>query len=156
NQMTQAEEVPPTGAPGTADSMTYVRLDRDSTGNVVSGAVSFNVNYSMGTAQTFSGLHIHNAKIGVNGAVVINSQISGTNTVVTNAGGFGSINREISISATDPAFDYMRGLVENPENYYINIHTTPQFPGGIIRSQLAKETYHFKTNMTTANEVPPV
>src|SRR6185295_17919276 len=54
----------------------------------------------------------------------------------------------------DAAFDYLRGLIENPENYYVNIHTT-QFPGGIIRAQITKETYHFRTNMTRDNEVPP-
>jgi hypothetical protein len=85
---------------------------------------------------------------------VINTGLSGTNTVVTTTGG-GSINREIEIHSTDSAFDFLRGLVENPELYYINIHTT-QFPGGVIRSQLARETYHFKTNMSPANEVPPV
>ena len=52
NLMTQAEEVPPSGTVGTANSMTYVRLDRDSTGNVVSGAISFNVNYNSGTTAT--------------------------------------------------------------------------------------------------------
>src|SRR5262249_53698110 len=56
---------------------------------------------------------------------------------------------------TDAAFDFMRGLLENPENYYVNIHTTT-FGGGAIRSQLTKETYHFKTLMSPANEVPPV
>jgi hypothetical protein len=155
NQMTQAEENPPTGVPGTANSMTFVRLDRDSTGNVVSGAVSFNVTYEMGSAQTFTGLHIHNGKIGVNGPVVINTGLSGANTVVTNAEGIGFINRVVEIASTDTAFDFLRGLVENPENYYINIHTT-QFGGGVVRAQLAKETYHFKTNMSTANEVPPI
>src|SRR5439155_14878082 len=109
----------------------------------------------MGSAQTFTGLHIHNGKIGVNGAVVINTGLSATNTVVTNATGSGSINREVLIASTDTAFDFLRGLVENPENYYVNIHTTV-FPGGVIRAQLAKETYHFKTNMSTANEVPPI
>jgi len=156
NQMTQAEENPPTGVPGTANSMTYVRVDRDSTGNVTGGAVSFNINYNMGSQQTFTGFHIHNGKIGVNGPVVISTGLSGTNTVVTNATGTGSINIEVPISASDPPFDYLRGLVENPENYYVNIHTLPPFQGGIIRAQLAKETYHFKTNMTTANEVPPI
>jgi len=154
NQMTQAEENPPTGVTGTANSMTYVRLDRDSTGNVTGGAVSFNINFNMGSQQTFTGFHIHNGKIGVNGPVVINTGLSPTNTVVTNAEGTGSINREVSISASDPPFDFLRGLVENPENYYVNIHTTV-FTGGVIRAQLAKETYHFKTNMSTANEVMP-
>src|SRR5262249_37320554 len=107
NQMTQAEENPPTGVPGTANSMTYVRLDRDSTGNVTGGAVSFNINYNMGSQQTFTGFHIHNGKIGVNGPVVISTGLSGTNTVVTNATGTGSINIEVPISASDPPFDYL-------------------------------------------------
>src|SRR2546425_1856863 len=96
NQMTQAEDNPPTGVSGVSNSMTYVRIDRDSTGNVVGGAVSFNLNYNMGGPTTFTGLHIHNAKIGVNGPVVINTGISGTNPVTSTAG-FGSINREIEI-----------------------------------------------------------
>src|SRR5215467_9277920 len=127
NQMTQAEENPPTGVAGGANSMTYVRIDRDSTGNATGGAVSFNANYSLAGPQTFTGFHIHNAKIGVNGPVVINTGLSGTNTVVSPTGS-GSINREVAISATDSAFDFLRGLVENPENYYVNIHTTA-FPG---------------------------
>jgi len=154
NQMTQAEENPPTGVSGAANSMTYVRIDRDSTGNVVSGAVSFNLNYAMGAPTTFTGLHIHNAKVGVNGPVVINTGISGTIPVISTAGA-GSIVREIEIRPTDSAFDFLRGLVENPENYYVNIHTT-DFPGGVVRAQLARETYHFKANMSPANEVPPI
>jgi hypothetical protein len=156
NQMTQAEENPPTGVNGFADSMTYVRIDRDSTGNVVGGAVSFNVHaHQMDAGTTFTGLHIHNGKVGVNGPVVINTGLSATNTVTADAGGDSSISREIEIRPADSAFDFLRGLVENPENYYVNIHTT-QFPGGVVRSQLARETYHFKANMSTANEVPPV
>jgi hypothetical protein len=153
NLMTQAEEVPPTGVSGTANSMTYARVDRDSTGNVTGGEVSFNLNYDMGSAQTFTGLHIHNARLGSMGTVVINTGLNTANPVVTNAQGFGSINREVSSASFD--IEFLRGLLENPENYYVNIHT-PQFTNGVIRAQLARETYHFKTNMTTANEVPPV
>src|SRR5262249_31683882 len=147
---------PPTGVAGGANSMTYVRVDRDSTGNVTGGVVSFNLNYSLDGQQTFTGLHIHNAKIGVNGPVVINTGLSGANSVSSPTGG-GSISREVTISSTEnpTALDYLRGLVEVPENYYVNIHTTV-FGGGIIRAQLAKETYHFKTNMSPANEVPAI
>src|SRR5215467_7253882 len=106
NQMTQAEENPPTGVTGTANSMTYVRIDRDSTGNVVSGAVSFNLNYDMGGAVTFTGLHIHNGKVGVNGPVVINSGLSGTNPIVTTTGA-GSIVQVVEIASTDTAFDFL-------------------------------------------------
>jgi hypothetical protein len=157
NLMTQAEENPPTNVPGVSNSMTYVRVDRDSTGNVVSGVVSFNLNFNMsGGPVTFTGLHIHNGKIGVNGSVVINTGIGSGPTSVTAADGIGSVNREVPIDSSSPlALDSLRGLIENPENYYVNIHST-QFPGGIIRAQLAQETYRFKANMTAGNEVPPI
>src|SRR5262245_17572695 len=154
NQMTQAEENPPTGVSGTANSRTSIQVDRDSTGNVTGGTVSFNVKYAMGGPVTFTGLHIHNGKIGVNGPVVINTGLSGTNTVVS-ADGNGVISRDVPITSSDTAFDYLRGVIEKPENYYVNIHTTT-FPGGIIRAQLLKETYHFKANMSPSNEVPPI
>src|SRR5262249_18028417 len=41
--MTQAEENPPTNISATANSMTIVKVTRDSTGNITSGNVSFNV-----------------------------------------------------------------------------------------------------------------
>ena len=158
NLMTQAEENPPTNVPGVAESMTYLRVDRDSTGNVVSGAASFNLNLNMGGGGpvTFTGLHIHNGKIGVNAPVVINTGIGSGAASVISADGFGSINREVAIDSSNTvALDSLRGLIENPENYYVNIHTT-QFPGGIIRAQLVQETYHFKANMAAGNEVPPI
>jgi len=108
NQMTQAEEVPPTGLPGVSNSMTYVAVDRDSTGNIVGGNVSFNLNYSMGSQQTFTGLHIHNGKAGANGPVVINTLLSG---VVTNPEGFGSINRLVNIGSSDAPLEYLRCLI---------------------------------------------
>jgi hypothetical protein len=156
NLMTQAEENPPTGVPGTANSMMLIGVNRDSTGNIASGAVSFNITYNMGSVQTFTGLHIHRGKIGVNGPVVIDTRLNAGGNVVTHEEGVGFINREVQISPTETnAFEALRGLLENPENYYVNIHTT-QFGGGVVRAQLSKETYYFKTNMSTANEVPPV
>lgn len=156
NLMTQAEENPPTAVTGTANSMTTARVDRDASGNITSGSVRFNVAYNMGSAQTFTGLHIHNGRIGVNGGVVINTGLSAANTVATNASGTGDpIIRDVAIASTDASLESLRGLIESPESYYVNIHSV-QFGGGIVRSQLVKETYHFKTAMTTANEVPPV
>lgn len=157
NQMTGAEETPVTNTGGYANSMTYVRADRDSTGNIVSGAVSFNLNFNMnGGPVTFTGFHIHNGKFSVAAPVVISTGIAGGANSVTSDTGNGSIRREVAIDTSNPtALDSLRGLIQNPELYYVNLHTTV-FPGGVIRAQLAQETYHFKANMTTANEVPPV
>jgi hypothetical protein len=155
--MSGAEENPPVPTPGTANSMTLVSVTRDNTGNIVSGTVSFNVAYSgFGGPVTFTGLHIHNAAIGVNGSVVINTGIGSGANSVTDDDGVGSVNREVAVDAnTATALTAMKGLLANPEQYYVNIHTTT-FGGGIIRSQLALETYHFKTTMTPANENPPI
>jgi len=156
NTMNGAEEVPPTNTGAVAYSMTYVRADRDSTGNIVSGAVSFNANFNMNGPTTFTGFHIHNQKFGVNGSVVINTGIGAGAASVVSDTGVGAINRVVNIdSSNQTALDALRGLVQNPELYYVNLHTTV-FTGGIIRQQLAQETYHFKTNMSTANEVPPI
>jgi hypothetical protein len=135
--------------------MTYVRVDRDSTGNVTGGTLSFNVKYNMGGPVTFNGWHIHNGKIGVNGPVVINTGLGGSDAVVTPANGNGSISRDVNSSSSDNSFDYLRGVIESPENYYVNLHSTT-FPNGVIRAQLAKETYRYKTNMSPSNEVPPI
>ncbi|MBI4473783.1 MAG: CHRD domain-containing protein, partial [Acidobacteria bacterium] len=155
NQMTGAEETPPVTTSAVANAMTYIRVDRNTTGQIIGGAVSFNVNYNMGGGPvTFTGLHIHNGKFGVAAAAVISSGI-GSNNPIVDEDGIGSINIEVAVTpANATAFDSLRGLIENPENYYINLHTTT-FPNGIVRAQLAREKYHFKTPMTTANEVPP-
>jgi hypothetical protein len=156
NLMTGAEETPPVSTPGFSYSMTYVRADRDSTGNVTGGAVSFNANFHMGFAPvTFVGFHIHNGRFGVGAGVVISTGIGGGANSVTFASGTGSINREIAVDPSNStAFDALRGLVENPEFYYVNLHT-PEFPSGIVRAQLAMEKYRFKVNLSPANEVPP-
>jgi len=156
--MTQAEEVPNSGTPATANTMTVAKVTRDGTGNITGGTVSFNVAYSgFGGTVTFTGLHIHNQVFGMNGGVVINTGLSGTNSV-TDDDGNGSVNRDVAIDsspATATALAALKGLLATPENYYVNIHTTT-FPGGIIRSQLARETYHYVTAMSPAKEVPVV
>jgi hypothetical protein len=154
NQMTGAEENPPVATSGVGNSITYIRYDRDAAGNVVSGAVSFNVNFNMGGGPViFTGLHIHNGAFGVNGPIVINTGINANNPVIDDDG-VGSISREVNITS-GTELEALRGLADNPEAYYVNLHTTVN-PGGVVRAQLERETYRFRTAMTTANEVPPI
>src|SRR6185295_7307399 len=114
-------------SPGVANTMTIAKVTRDTTGNITNGTVSFNVAYSnFGAQQTFTGLHIHNQIFGVSGSVFINTGISGGNPVVSPADGNGSVNRDVVVDATtaNNALGALRGLLANPENYYVNIHTT--------------------------------
>jgi hypothetical protein len=64
--------------------------------------------------------HIHNAPAGVNGPIVV-PLTPPTSGSVTDC------------ATADPAL--ARDIVQNPENYYVNVHTTV-FPGGAIRGQL--------------------
>jgi hypothetical protein len=159
--MTQAEEVPNSGTPATANTMTIAKVTRDGTGNITGGTVSFNVAFSgFGGTVTFTGLHIHNQIFGVNGGVVINTGITGVaqGNSVTDDDGDGSINRDVTIDSLTlggTSLTALKGLLANPENYYVNIHTTT-FGGGIIRAQLAREIYHYVTAMSPAKEVPVV
>jgi len=70
--------------------------------------------------------HIHKAPAGTNGNIVVN--------FATSASAFvnGELRGSIAIADTELVED----LIANPENYYVNVHTTAN-PTGAIRGQLA-------------------
>lgn len=70
--------------------------------------------------------HIHHAAAGVNGGIVVNFATSASTFVN------GELRGSIAISDASLVED----LVANPENYYVNVHTSA-FPSGAIRGQLA-------------------
>lgn len=133
--MSPANEVPPiTGLDASAPAQVVVHTVRNDAGDVVAGAVVFDVNYRFPGDTTFTGLHVHDGPAGQNGPVTISSGLSGTNTVAT-ATGFGNIYRTVTVSTTG-GLATLNSLIKNPENHYVNLHTTVN-PGGVIRSQLA-------------------
>src|SRR5437867_2929192 len=62
-----------------------VRVNRDAAGAINSGAVTFDVDYRFGSAVTITGMHIHQAVAGQNGAVVIDSGINGSSRAISGA-----------------------------------------------------------------------
>lgn len=64
--------------------------------------------------------HIHKGKAGVNGPVVVPLQLPGN----------GSNNKCVLIKT-----DLFKSMMQNPSNYYVNVHTK-QYPNGAIRGQL--------------------
>ena len=151
--MTGSEEIPFNPTTGTSNSLITLRATRDAAGTITGGTTTFDLDYNFPGAQTFTGLHIHNQKIGVNGSVFINTGISGGSPVVDEDGA-GNITREVTITGVNPLAAFA-GLFENPELFYVNIHTN-LFPGGIIRAQLGYETYHFRPTLSPSNEVPAI
>jgi hypothetical protein len=90
--------------------------------NPGTGQVCFELSVS-GIALPASGAHIHVAPAGSPGPVVVPltpPDESGTSS------GCVSASRELIIA-----------IIQNPEAYYVNVHTT-EFPPGAVRGQLSK------------------
>ncbi len=104
----------------------------------------------------FTGLHIHSGAAQVAGPVVIPSGLQGP-VSPTAAGGTGVLHYESEVDLTAAgAFDAVNGVINNPSNYYMNVHTT-EAPGGAIRGQLMRtDKMEFQVDMKTSNEVNPV
>jgi uncharacterized protein (TIGR03437 family) len=130
-----ANEVPPIIRPGSsaAGSFTLHAL-RNADGTIAAGLAVYDVNYRFPGAMRFTGMHIHTGAAGVNGGVVINSPLSAA-TAVETASGSGNLYY-FWTTDTDAGIAAMNGLAANPENYYLNLHSSDN-PAGEVRAQLA-------------------
>jgi hypothetical protein len=116
-----------------AEAPVLVTLDvtRDDSGNITSGAVVFDAQYRFPGAVTIVGFHIHSGQPGQNGPVVISSGVSS----ISDSTGIGKIVKVLSLPTTDTMLGTIKGIVANPGDFYVNIHT-PEHPAGVIRGQL--------------------
>ena len=105
-------EVKPPGAPGGSGTA-------EITLNQGQAEVCFHI--TVATIDTITAAHIHSGAVGTNGPVVVNF-----NPVV---------NGLDNCVSADPAL--MKTIRQNPEAFYINVHTKA-FPAGAIRGQLSK------------------
>jgi uncharacterized protein (TIGR03437 family) len=159
--MSTANEVPPTNVTGSGNATVIVFRGQGPNNTVPLAAALFNLDYSgFAPGTIFTGFHIHNGTAGTNGPVIINTGLSGTNTVTVDSTGGGNLNFLVPMSPLDSNFATEVGTVNSlfstPQNQYINIHTT-QFPGGVMRDQMRPmEDVQFQVNMSPANEVPPI
>ncbi|MCC6368762.1 MAG: CHRD domain-containing protein [Bryobacterales bacterium] len=153
--MSPANEVPAiTGQNASAVAAVTAMRTFDAQGNMNTGLVMFEADYTFDKQVTMTGFHIHSGPKGVNAPVVINTGLANMPSTET---GKGSLLFPVELSMTNKAqLDAMNGLFQDPSNYYVNIHTT-DFPGGVIRSQLRRTDENvFSMNLSPANEVPPV
>jgi hypothetical protein len=108
-----AEEVPPADPDGTGFAAITL--------NVGQGTVCWQLSVS-GIALPATAAHIHVAPVGVSGPVVV--PLSPPNASGTSSG----------CTSADPAL--IQAIIDHPERYYVNVHTT-EFQGGAIRGQLS-------------------
>jgi uncharacterized protein (TIGR03437 family) len=133
--MLPSNEVPPvTGLEARGNAQITVHTLRAADGSVAAGVVVFDVDYRFPEMVQFTGLHIHDGKAETNGPVMINSGITGSNPVISEAG-FGDIYRVVTVSAAS-GIATLNSLVLNPEDHYVNLHSTVN-PAGVVRAQVA-------------------
>lgn len=150
-----ANEVPPvTDLNAAGDAMVLVHVVKDTTGEITSGSVEFQVSFSFPGAVTLTGLHIHNGPAGTNAGVVFNTGV-GPLDPVSEESGRGFVVRQAHVLPSDPAkVELLKALVRDPSQFYVNLHT-PNYPAGAIRGQLRKaEVKVLMAVLSPANEVP--
>ena len=131
--LSPANEIPKVTSTATGVAWLTIGVNRDSSGVITSGSVTFDVNFNTGSATTFTGLHIHRGSSLANGPIVIDSGVTSSSPEVS-ATGIGNITRTVEITSTTGLAD-LADLIKNPGGFYVNLHTTTN-PGGFIRSQL--------------------
>lgn len=135
-RMVPAQENPPLDLKATGDGLLLVHVVRDSSGQVVSGSVDFSVDYSFPGAVTITGLHVHNSPVGVNGGIVIPTDVGSGAAAIQSDTGQGSIRKQAQITPDNTAgVAALRGLLNDPTQFYVNLHTTVN-GGGAMRAQL--------------------
>jgi hypothetical protein len=124
------QEVPPIkGLKANAVGSVTFDLERSATGTITSGEVIFYFNYAFPGSVTITGLHIH---VGPKGTappnnIVVHSGVAS----FTDADGQGNITA--IVTGTPQAT--LQAILDNPRNYYVNLHTSVN-PGGAMREQM--------------------
>jgi CHRD domain-containing protein len=115
--LTGAEEVP---GPGDSDATGQADLRL----NQGKERVCFDVSWAGIDGQVFAG-HIHVGPPGVAGPIVVtlfSGSFAGTDAV--------------SDCVTNVDRDLIKAIRKDPSGYYVNVHSTPNFPNGAVRGQL--------------------
>jgi hypothetical protein len=124
------QEVPPIkGLRADAVGSVTFDLERSSTGAITAGEVIFYFNYSFPGSVNITGLHIH---VGAKGTAPANNIVVSSNIAsFSDADGQGNITAVVT--GTPPAT--LQAILDNPRNYYVNLHTSVN-PGGAMREQM--------------------
>ena len=157
--MQPSNEVPALTDTSSANAIIWVHGVFNQAGIPTSGSIDFDISTKFSSAVTVTGLHIHNAAAGVNGAIVIPTDVNSTDkSIAIDSTGRLRIQKQVQIPSTTPpiALSTVVDMLQNPQNYYVNIHTTVN-PGGAMRGQLLPaDATVLMGLMSPKNEVPPV
>jgi hypothetical protein len=129
--LSPSKEVPAVTSSSKGSGEIEIIARRDANNNILSARVDFRLDYFLGQAESFTGLHIHRNVEGANGAVVVNSGLRGP---LPAAAGNGSLFFQVEVTEAD-GLATLAAIMANPAGFYCNIHTQTN-PGGLMRGQL--------------------
>jgi hypothetical protein len=133
-----ANEVPPitnADASGSGTGTFKMDLTRDSSGTITAATATFTFSLSGFPAGTNIILgHIHTGGPGVTGGAVVSTGLTAANPIVLPNG---SVSNQ-TISGIAVTGTLAQQIIDNPNGYYYNLHTTLN-PGGAVRAQLVKQ-----------------
>ena len=116
---------------GTGTATITLTPTRDAANAITAGTFEFAFTVTgLTTTSNITLAHIHTGAAGVNGGVVVNSNLSAATSIPTPAG---SASFQRSGLTADVAT--INQIVANPAGFYFNVHTTLN-PGGVVRGQL--------------------
>jgi uncharacterized protein (TIGR03437 family) len=147
--MLPSNEVATVTLQGSAMTTVFVHVTKDNTGAVTSGSVDFLTHATFAVANTVTGLHIHAAPAGVNGSIVLPTDVSSIPVI----SGLNNITRQVQVKPGNAVgLAALAGILKDPSQYYANIHTQ-DFGGGAMRGQLQEADYRVLMGiMSSANE----
>jgi hypothetical protein len=132
--LSAANEVPPitnAESAATGDATITITPTRDANNAITGGAVTMAFNMrNLPPTSSITLAHIHTGASGVNGGVLVNTNLSPATAIATPAG---SASFERSGLTADAAT--INSIVANPAGFYFNVHTALN-PGGVARGQL--------------------
>jgi hypothetical protein len=122
-QLSAENEVPTcnAGVDSGATGVAVVQIN-EATGQITYRVVAFNLPAEIAGPSTGAHIHVQNPDSAI-GPIVVHFERTGLNTGLVAAG-----------TTTNPTV--AAAILANPENYYVNVHTTA-CPTGTIRGQLA-------------------
>jgi hypothetical protein len=133
-----ANEVPPVtnaDASGSGSGTFKLDLTRDASGAITAAKATFVFSLTGFPAGTNVILgHIHTGGPGATGSPVVNTGLTAANPIVL---ANGSVTNQ-TISGIDVTPTVAQQIIDNPNGYYYNLHTTLN-PGGAARAQLVKQ-----------------
>lgn len=121
-------------AVGTAHIAMY--LTRDDAGDIISAVVDFDIEFYLGQEEELVALHIHRARAGSNGPIVISSGgLDFSTPSVAATAGDGRVWRQRMATSDVAALEAIEGVIADPAGYYVNLHSSSHRPG-LLRGQL--------------------